>query len=180
LVSGDPLARPCPTRSGSPSGHAVVPAEGDPDEDLPEWTLVTALRSAIRPCLADGHPGTAPETLEAVASFAIEIGQVPVPVRKEQNGYVLDTWLVALLNAAQSLVTEGVATHEDVDRTYMIANRGCAMGPVGMLDMIGGRRRRADAAQRRVHEGDLPGQGQARDADGTRLLQLSASGLRRA
>jgi 3-hydroxybutyryl-CoA dehydrogenase len=83
------------------------------------------------------HSGTAPETLEAVTAFAIEIGQVPVPVRREQNGYVLNTWFVALLSAAQSLVTNGVATPEDVDRTYMIANRGCAMGPMGMIDMVG-------------------------------------------
>ncbi len=83
------------------------------------------------------HPGTAPETLEAVTTFAIEIGQVPVPVRKEQNGYVLNSWFVPLLTAAQSLVTNGVATPEDVDRTFMIVNRGCAMGPMGMIDMVG-------------------------------------------
>lgn len=84
-----------------------------------------------------GHAGAALATLEAVTAFAVEIGQVPVPVRKEQNGYVLNTWFVALLTAAQSLVTNGVATPEDVDRTYMIANRGCAMGPMGMIDMVG-------------------------------------------
>jgi 3-hydroxybutyryl-CoA dehydrogenase len=83
------------------------------------------------------HAGTAPATLEAVTAFAVEIGQVPIPVRKEQNGYVLNTWFVALLTAAQSLVTNGVATPEDVDRTYMIVNRGCAMGPMGMIDMVG-------------------------------------------
>jgi 3-hydroxybutyryl-CoA dehydrogenase len=60
-----------------------------------------------------------------------------VPVRKEQNGYVLNTWFVALLTSAQMLVTNGVATPQDVDRTYMIANRGCAMGPMGMIDMVG-------------------------------------------
>ncbi|MGY4401834.1 3-hydroxyacyl-CoA dehydrogenase [Bradyrhizobium sp. USDA 3315] len=83
------------------------------------------------------QPGTAPATLEAVTAFAIEIGQVPVPVRREQNGYILNTWFVALLTASQSLVTNGIATPEDVDRTYMIANRGCAMGPMGMIDMVG-------------------------------------------
>lgn len=83
------------------------------------------------------HPETSRATLEAVTSFAIDIGQVPVPVRKEQNGYILNTWLVAMLTAAQSLVTQDIATPEDVDRTYMIMNRGCSMGPMGMLDMIG-------------------------------------------
>jgi 3-hydroxybutyryl-CoA dehydrogenase len=83
------------------------------------------------------HPGTARETLSAATLFAIEIGQVPIAVQKEQNGYVLNTWFVATLTAAISLVANGVSTPEDVDRTYLIANRGCAMGPCGLLDMVG-------------------------------------------
>jgi 3-hydroxybutyryl-CoA dehydrogenase len=83
------------------------------------------------------HPGTSRETLTAATLFAIEIGQVPIAVQKEQNGYVLNTWFVATLTAAMSLVVNGVSTPEDVDRTYMIANRGCAMGPCGLLDMVG-------------------------------------------
>jgi len=83
------------------------------------------------------HEGTARETLEAVTTFAIDIGQVPVPVRKEQNGYLLNTWNVALLTAAQALVTNGVGTPEDVDRTFLICNRGAPLGPMGMIDMIG-------------------------------------------
>ena len=83
------------------------------------------------------HPGTARETLAAVAAFAIEIGMVPIPVQKQQNGYVLNSWFVPLIRAAAALVVNGVATPEDVDRTFMIANRGCAMGPFGMMDAVG-------------------------------------------
>lgn len=83
------------------------------------------------------HAGTALDTLTRVTTFAIEIGQVPIPIRKEQNGYVINVWLPAMLNAAQSLVTNGVSTPVDVDKTYMIANRGCAMGPFGIIDTIG-------------------------------------------
>ena len=82
-----------------------------------------------------GHPRTSRETLTAVTEFAIEIGMVPIPVPKEQNGYVLNSWLAPLLNAAQSLVTNGVATAEDIDRTYMVW--GAPAGPMGMVDMIG-------------------------------------------
>lgn len=84
-----------------------------------------------------GHAGTTRETLAAVTRFAIEIGMVPIAVPKEQNGYVLNSWLVPLLNASVALVANGVATAEDVDRTYMIANRGCAMGPCGIVDVVG-------------------------------------------
>lgn len=83
------------------------------------------------------HPGTATETLHEVTEFAIETGMLPIPVRKEQNGYVLNTWFGALLNAAQTLVTNGISTPEDIDRTYMIVNRGCRMGPMGMIDVVG-------------------------------------------
>ena len=83
------------------------------------------------------HPGTSDDTLVAVTQFAIEIGMVPIPIQKEQNGYVLNTMLVALANAAQTLVTNEIATPEYVDRTYMIMNRGCAMGPCGIMDMVG-------------------------------------------
>lgn len=83
------------------------------------------------------HPTTADETLTAITRFAIEIGMVPIPVQKEQNGYVLNTMLVALLNAAQTLVTNGVSTPEYIDRTHMIMNRGCALGPCGVIDVVG-------------------------------------------
>jgi len=83
------------------------------------------------------YPRTSEETLRAVAAFAIEIGQVPIAVQKEQNGYVLNSWLVPLLASSLSLVVNGVCTVEDLDRTFMIVNRGCAMGPMGMADVIG-------------------------------------------
>jgi 3-hydroxybutyryl-CoA dehydrogenase len=84
-----------------------------------------------------GHAGTSVETLEALTRFGIEIGMVPIPVGKEQNGYVLNTWLGALLQSSMSLVVNGVCTPEDVDRTYLIANRGARVGPFGMIDVIG-------------------------------------------
>ncbi|WP_328412204.1 3-hydroxyacyl-CoA dehydrogenase [Nocardia sp. NBC_00403] len=93
------------------------------------WTLNVAEIMA--------HPGTAADTLTHITEFAIEIGMVPVPMHREQNGYVLNTWLVPLLNAAQTLVTNGVATPEDIDRTYMIVNRGVPRGPMGVFDVIG-------------------------------------------
>ncbi|WP_433885735.1 3-hydroxyacyl-CoA dehydrogenase [Pseudomonas vranovensis] len=83
------------------------------------------------------HPGTAERTLSEVAEFAIETGMVPIPVQKEQNGYVLNTWFVALQNAAQTLVTNGVATPEMVDRTFLINNPGSKIGPMGMMDVVG-------------------------------------------
>jgi len=83
------------------------------------------------------HPGTSQETLLAITRFAIEIGMVPIPLQKEQNGYVLNSLLVPLLHATISLLANGVSTPETIDRTYMINNRGCQAGPCGIIDVIG-------------------------------------------
>ena len=84
-----------------------------------------------------GHPGTSEETLTDITRFAIEIGMVPIPLRKEQNGYVINSLLIPLLHAAQTLVTNRVSDPETVDRTYMIMNRGVQSGPFGAIDFIG-------------------------------------------
>jgi 3-hydroxybutyryl-CoA dehydrogenase len=83
------------------------------------------------------HSATADDTLTQVTEFAIEIGMLPIPVRKEHNGYVINTWFVALLNAAQTLVTNGVSTPEDVDRSFLKCNPGASMGPMALIDVVG-------------------------------------------
>ena len=83
------------------------------------------------------HQGTSEQTLLDVTRFAIEIGMVPIPLEKEQNGYVCNSLLVPILQAAQSLVTNGVSSPEYIDRTYMIMNRGCSVGPCGIMDVVG-------------------------------------------
>lgn len=83
------------------------------------------------------HPTTSIDTLKEVTEFGIEIGMRPIPVHKEQNGYVINTWFVALLNASQTLVTNDISTPEDVDRSYLICNRGASMGPMALIDMVG-------------------------------------------
>ena len=83
------------------------------------------------------HQGTSEQTLIDVTGFAIEIGMVPIPIEKEQNGYVCNSLLVPILQAAQSLITNGVSSPEYVDRTYMIMNRGCSFGPCALMDIVG-------------------------------------------
>jgi 3-hydroxyacyl-CoA dehydrogenase len=82
------------------------------------------------------HPGTDREVFERVLTFAAEIGMVPIRLEKEWSGYVLNAMLVPLLTAAQSLVSNGIATPEDVDRTWMISTKTPA-GPFATIDVIG-------------------------------------------
>lgn len=82
------------------------------------------------------HPGTDPAIFQRVVDFAAEIGMVPIRLEKEQNGYVINSLLMPLLVAAQGLVTNDVATHEDVDRTWMVSTK-MPVGPFGIMDLIG-------------------------------------------
>lgn len=84
-----------------------------------------------------GAPETSDDTLARLTAYAIEIGMVPIPISREQNGYVCNSLLVPLLQATKSFVTKGVADHETGDLTYMIMNRGCTMGPCGIMDVVG-------------------------------------------
>ena len=83
-----------------------------------------------------GHPGTDPKIFDRVVEFARAIGMVPIPIHKEQNGYVLNSLLVPLLNAAGNLLMNGVTDVESIDKTWMIST-GVKMGPFGIMDIIG-------------------------------------------
>ena len=82
------------------------------------------------------HPGTDPEVFERVLKFATEIGMVPIRIEKENNGYVMNALLMPLLGAAQNLVVNGIASPQDVDRTWMISTQ-VTVGPCGVMDVIG-------------------------------------------
>ncbi|WP_245949494.1 3-hydroxyacyl-CoA dehydrogenase [Echinicola strongylocentroti] len=83
-----------------------------------------------------GHPGTDPEIFKQVEEFAKAIGMVPIPIHKEQNGYVFNSLLVPFLNAAIDLVAREVSDPESIDKTWMIGNRS-QLGPCAFIDIIG-------------------------------------------
>lgn len=83
-----------------------------------------------------GHAGTDPKIFDRVVKFASEIGMVPIPIYKEQNGYVLNSLLIPLLGAASGLMIHGISDVESIDKTWLIAT-GSRMGPFGIMDIIG-------------------------------------------
>jgi 3-hydroxyacyl-CoA dehydrogenase len=83
-----------------------------------------------------GHPGTDPAVFAEVVSFARAIGMEPIELHKEQPGYVLNSLLVPLLNAALGLLVGGVADVQTVDRTWTIGT-GAPQGPFAILDTVG-------------------------------------------
>lgn len=82
------------------------------------------------------HAGTDPKVVQEVLDFAAAIGMVPLHIKKEQPGYILNSLLVPLLDAAQGLWGNGVADPQTIDKTWMIAT-GAPMGPFGIIDVVG-------------------------------------------
>ncbi|UOQ49175.1 3-hydroxyacyl-CoA dehydrogenase [Gracilibacillus caseinilyticus] len=83
-----------------------------------------------------GHPGTDSKVVKQVLEFAAAIGMVPLHIKKEQPGYILNSLLVPLLDAAQQLWGNGVADPYAIDKTWMIAT-GAPMGPFAIMDIVG-------------------------------------------
>ena len=83
-----------------------------------------------------GHPDTDPAVFERVLTFAEEIGLVPIPIRKEQSGYIVNSLLVPWCTAALDLLVRGVSDVDSIDRTWMITLQ-TGMGPCGMMDRMG-------------------------------------------
>ena len=82
------------------------------------------------------HPRTAPEVTKLVLAFARRIGQVPIELRREYNGYVFNSMYSALNRAAITLAQQRVASIEDIDRAWMHVTRA-PVGPLGALDAVG-------------------------------------------
>lgn len=83
-----------------------------------------------------GTSKTDPEVYRKVVAFAEEQGMVPIEIKKEQPGYVLNSLLVPLLNAAGALYANGVADPETVDKTWRIGT-GAPLGPFQIFDVVG-------------------------------------------
>lgn len=83
-----------------------------------------------------GHAGTSKVVFDEVVAFAQAIGMVALPLHKEQPGYILNSLLVPLLDAATNLLVNEVSDAHTIDKTWMIAT-GSPMGPFGILDVVG-------------------------------------------
>ena len=83
-----------------------------------------------------GTPLTSPAVYDTVVEFATDMGMVPIEIKKEKAGYVLNSLLVPFLNAAGELLVDGIADPEMVDKTWRIAT-GSPSGPFQIYDVIG-------------------------------------------
>jgi L-gulonate 3-dehydrogenase len=84
-----------------------------------------------------GAPWTSPETIDRARQIYQEIGQVPVTVKREINGFVLNRLQGALLAEAFRLVGEGYISAEDLDHTVKdgLGLRWSFLGPFETIEL---------------------------------------------
>jgi 3-hydroxybutyryl-CoA dehydrogenase len=83
-----------------------------------------------------GGGRTSEATIDLLERYVKSINAVPLILKKEYPGYVLNALLGPVLATAMLLVAEGEGSNEDVDRAWM-QRRSAPMGPFGILDLIG-------------------------------------------
>ncbi len=81
-------------------------------------------------------PATSPETIATAMDFVRSIDRVPVHIRREVHGFIVNRILVAATEEALRLLEGGYATFEDID---IAVKKGLnwPMGPFELLDFSG-------------------------------------------
>ena len=84
-----------------------------------------------------GAPWTAPETVAAAKAFYEAVGQVPIVVQKEIEGFILNRLQAVLLSEAFRLVETGHVTPQDLDKTLKdgLGLRWSFMGPFATIEL---------------------------------------------
>jgi L-gulonate 3-dehydrogenase len=82
-------------------------------------------------------PWTDPAVVERTRNFITEVGQSPIVMKREIDGFVMNRMQGALLQEAFRLVAEGYATAEDVDIGIRdgLGLRWSFMGPYETIDL---------------------------------------------
>jgi 3-hydroxybutyryl-CoA dehydrogenase len=79
---------------------------------------------------------TSDETVQVIKEFSTKLGKESVLVKKDTPGFIVNRILVPALNEAVSLVAEGVADPEDIDKAITLG-LNWPMGPLKLVDYIG-------------------------------------------
>jgi 3-hydroxyacyl-CoA dehydrogenase len=82
-------------------------------------------------------PWTAPETVAKAKAVYEVVGQVPIVVRREIEGFILNRLQAVLLSEAFRLVEDGYVTPQDLDKTvkHGLGLRWSFMGPFETIEL---------------------------------------------
>jgi 3-hydroxyacyl-CoA dehydrogenase len=86
-----------------------------------------------------GGRETSSETLQSTYEFMERLGKIPVILKREVSGYIVNRFQAALVREAIDLVDKGIATPEDVDKAFCfgIGLRDPILGPFLRMHVAG-------------------------------------------
>lgn len=73
---------------------------------------------------------------DLIIDFAKKIRMIPLPVRKEKSGYLLNSMLVPLLFSGMDLYVNEISDPESIDKAWTLGT-GSPKGPFQILDTVG-------------------------------------------
>lgn len=82
------------------------------------------------------HDGTANQTYSAILEFTRAMGMIPLPVRKENKGFLRDAMLMPLLMSALDMYARGVSDIRSIDQSWTIGTKS-PKGPFEIIDTLG-------------------------------------------
>ena len=84
-----------------------------------------------------GAPWTSPATIDRAYALMNDVGQVPIVVRREVDGFILNRLQGALLTEAMRLVSDGYVSPQDLDKTIKdgLGLRWSFMGPFETIEL---------------------------------------------
>jgi enoyl-CoA hydratase/3-hydroxyacyl-CoA dehydrogenase len=131
------LDRVCPAHTILTSNSSYL-CLSDFENVVARGDRIAALHSYMASPLIDivGGPRTSDTTIEILRRYVLSMHAVPLVLKKEYPGYVLNALLGAVLTTAKYLLIHCGASCEAVDRAWML-RRSALMGPLGILDLIG-------------------------------------------
>ncbi|TYO96175.1 3-hydroxyacyl-CoA dehydrogenase family protein [Desulfallas thermosapovorans] len=81
-------------------------------------------------------PHTSEETAQKIFDLAKDIGKIPVMLKKEIYGFLVNRIVQAINREAMYLYDMGIASYQDID-TAVVNALGHPMGPFRMMDLTG-------------------------------------------
>ena len=73
---------------------------------------------------------------DQIIAFSEEIRMIPLPVRKEKSGYLLNSMLIPLVFSAMDLYVNDISDPESIDKAWTLGT-GAPKGPFQILDTVG-------------------------------------------
>lgn len=122
------------TNSSAIVSSRIAEATGRPDKVVNLHFFNPALVMKLVEVVQGPH--VSDETADLSMALCEKLGKVPVRLKKEVNGFLLNRIFFAIFKEAEWLLEMGVASVEDIDKACVFG-AGHPMGPFRLMDLTG-------------------------------------------